>query len=46
MATSGEQSRRALRMLAGSPLGCTESVLLAHGFMVGILGRLVLDATV
>jgi hypothetical protein len=37
------EQNRALRMLAGSPLGCTESVLLAHGFTVEILGRLVLD---
>jgi hypothetical protein len=39
----GAEQNRALRMLAGSPLGCTESVLLAHGFTVETLGRLVLD---
>jgi hypothetical protein len=34
---------RALRLLAGSPLGCTEAIMLAHGFTVEMLGRLVLD---
>jgi hypothetical protein len=31
------------QMLAGSPLGCTEAIMLAHGFTVEILERLVLD---
>jgi hypothetical protein len=31
MAVSRDQ-RRALRLLAGSPLGCTEAIMLAHGF--------------
>jgi hypothetical protein len=31
MAVSDEQ-RRALRLLAGSPLGATEAIMLAHGF--------------
>ena len=31
----------ALRMLAGSPGGCTESILLAHGFGIGTLHDLV-----
>jgi hypothetical protein len=35
--------RRALRVLAGSPHGCTEAIMLAHGFTVETLGRLVLD---
>jgi hypothetical protein len=39
----GAEQNRALRMLVGSPLGCTKSVLLAHGFTVETLGRLVLD---
>jgi hypothetical protein len=39
----GAERNRALRMLAGSPLGCTEAILLAHGFTVETLGRLVLD---
>jgi hypothetical protein len=30
-------------MLAGSPLGCTEAIMLAHGFIVEILERVVLD---
>ena len=33
--------RDALRMLAGSPGGCTESILLAHGFGIGTLHDLV-----
>jgi hypothetical protein len=33
---TGEQ-RRALDMLAGSPNGCTEGLLRAHGFTVGLL---------
>jgi hypothetical protein len=38
MAVSGEQ-RRALQMLAESPLGVTEAIMLAHGFAVdGDLG--------
>jgi hypothetical protein len=36
-------AERALRMPVGSPLGCTEQVLLAHGFTVGMRGLLVLD---
>jgi hypothetical protein len=39
---SGEQ-RRALEMLAGSPLGYTEAIMLTHGFTVETLRRLVLD---
>jgi hypothetical protein len=34
---------RALCLLAGSPLGVTETIMLAHGFTVEMLGRLVLD---
>jgi hypothetical protein len=37
---SGEQ-RGALEVLAGSPHGCTEEVLRAHGFTVGLLARIV-----
>jgi hypothetical protein len=37
------EQRRALQMLAGSPNGCTEAILLTHRFTVEILGRLVLD---
>jgi hypothetical protein len=37
---SGEQ-RRALDILAGSPHGCTEETLRAHGFTVRLLARIV-----
>jgi hypothetical protein len=30
------ERQRALRVLAGSPPGCTEAILLAHGFTVEI----------
>ena len=30
-------------LLAGSPLGFTEAIMMAHGFTVETLGRLVLD---
>jgi hypothetical protein len=33
--------REALRMLAGSPNGATESTLLTHGFAIGMLHDLV-----
>jgi hypothetical protein len=36
MAVSGEQ-RRALRLLAGSPLGATEAIMLAHAFTNAML---------
>ena len=32
---------RALRLLAGSPLGCTEAIMLAHGFTTEMLTVLV-----
>jgi hypothetical protein len=35
--------RRALRLLAGSPLGYTEAILLAHGFKAELLALLVRD---
>ena len=35
--------RRALRLLAGSPLGCTEAIMLAHGFTNEMLEALVRD---
>jgi hypothetical protein len=31
--------RRALRLLAGAPHGCTEAMMLAHGFTVEVLRR-------
>ena len=38
MAMSAE-GHWALRLLAGSPLGVTEAIMLAHGFTNGLLGR-------
>ena len=35
--------REALRMPAGSPNGSTESIMLAHGFAIGMLRDLVRD---
>jgi hypothetical protein len=35
--------RRALALLAGSPDGCTEAVMLAHGFKLDLLVELVRD---
>jgi DNA-binding PadR family transcriptional regulator len=40
MAITAEE-REALRMLAGLPDGSTESVMLAHGFAIGMLRDLV-----
>jgi hypothetical protein len=42
MAMSAERLR-ALRLLAAAPNGATEAIMLAHGFTVEMLGRLVLD---
>jgi hypothetical protein len=39
--TLPSDQRRALEMLAGSPNGCTEATLRAHGFGVGLLAGLV-----
>jgi hypothetical protein len=43
MAKLTNEQRRALRILARSPNGCTEAILLAHGFEIAMLGKLVLD---
>jgi hypothetical protein len=43
MAKLSDDQRRALRLLAGSPNGCTEAIMLAHGFEVAMLGQLVFD---
>jgi hypothetical protein len=40
MAMSAEQ-RRALELLAGSPHGCIESIMMAHGCAIGMLRDLV-----
>jgi hypothetical protein len=37
------EHRRALALLAGTPRGCTESLMMAHGFKVEILAALVRD---
>ena len=42
MAMSAER-HRALRLLAGSPLGATEAIMLAHGFTYTMLDTLVRD---
>jgi hypothetical protein len=39
----GPDRRRALQVLAGSPDGTTEAVMLAHGFTVALLAELVRD---
>jgi hypothetical protein len=39
-----DKQRRALRLLARSPNhGCTEAIMLAHGFESAMLAKLVLD---
>jgi hypothetical protein len=35
------EERRALDLLAGSPAGCTTSILLAHGFSSSIVADLI-----
>jgi hypothetical protein len=42
MAMSAER-HRALRLLAGAPLGVTEAIMLAHGFTYTVLDALVRD---
>jgi hypothetical protein len=37
------ERRRALQLLVRSPTGCTESLMLAHGFDAEVLGQLVID---
>jgi hypothetical protein len=37
------EQHRALRMLAGSPLGATGAIMLAHGFTNAMLNALVRD---
>jgi phage tail protein X len=37
---TGEQIR-ALEMLAGHPDGCTQAVLKANGFTIGLLGKVI-----
>jgi hypothetical protein len=42
----GAEQNRALRLLAGSPHGCTEAIMLAHGLTDEILARLVTRLTI
>jgi hypothetical protein len=43
MAKLSKEKRRALQLLARSPNGCTEALMMAYGFEVVMLGKLVLD---
>jgi hypothetical protein len=43
MANLTDEQQRALRILARGPNGCTEAILMAHGFERAMLGQLVLD---
>jgi hypothetical protein len=42
MAKLTDEQRRALQLLARSPNGCTEAIMLAHGFELAMLEQLVL----
>jgi hypothetical protein len=42
MANLTDEQRRALRLLARRPNGCTEALLMAHAFEIAMLGTLVL----
>jgi hypothetical protein len=41
--SANSEKRRAIELLARSPTGCTETLMLAHGFTAEMLGRLVID---
>jgi hypothetical protein len=43
MAKLTDEQRRALQVLARSPNGCTKALMLAHGFQLEMLDKLVLD---
>jgi hypothetical protein len=43
MANLTQEQRRALQLLSRSPNGCTEALMMAHGFEIAMLSRLVLD---
>jgi hypothetical protein len=40
------EEREALKMLAGSPSGCSQSIMMAHGLAIGVLHQLVRDGLV
>jgi hypothetical protein len=46
MANLTDEQRRALRLLARSQIGCTEALLMAHGFELAMLGKLTVDGFV
>jgi hypothetical protein len=43
MAQLSDEERRALQVLARSPNGCTEALMMAYGFELAFLGKLVFD---
>jgi hypothetical protein len=43
MAELSDEQRRGLVLLARSPNGCTEALMMAHGFELAFLGKLLLD---
>jgi len=43
MAPLNSERQRALRLLAKAPNGCTEALMLAHGFTYELLDRLVVQ---
>jgi hypothetical protein len=43
MATLTDEQRRALRLLASIPNGCTETLMLARGFELSMLRKLLRD---
>jgi hypothetical protein len=43
MAPLNSERRRALRLLEKAPNGCTEALMLAHGFTAELLDRLVVE---
>jgi hypothetical protein len=43
MAPLNSERQRALRLLAKAPNGCTEALMLAHGFTSELLDRLVVE---
>jgi hypothetical protein len=44
--SANSERLRALQLLARCPTGCTETLMLAHGFSAEMLGRLVIDGLV
>jgi hypothetical protein len=42
MAKLSDERRRALQLMARSPNGCTEALMMAYGFPIAMLGDLVM----